>query len=123
MVADKEHWVFDLDGTLTEAVHDFDFIRSTLGVPVELGILEWLATLPASERTHHEQWLDEHPDAVMVAIDTLGKVRPGGDGRRNAYEVDVQALSALQDLFRTLLHELMTAKTRVHEIDLPGLDA
>ena len=26
--------------------------------------------------------------------------------------------SALQDLFRTLLHELMTAKTRVHELDL-----
>ena len=25
---------------------------------------------------------------------------------------------ALQDLFRTLLHELMTAKTRVHEIDI-----
>jgi type I restriction enzyme S subunit len=25
----------------------------------------------------------------------------------------------LQDLFRTLLHELMTAKTRVHELELP----
>jgi type I restriction enzyme S subunit len=27
--------------------------------------------------------------------------------------------SALQDLFRTLLHELMTAKTRVHHLDTP----
>jgi len=26
----------------------------------------------------------------------------------------------LEDLFRTLLHELMTAKTRVHELDLPA---
>ena len=25
----------------------------------------------------------------------------------------------LKDLFRTLLHELMTAKTRVHELELP----
>lgn len=27
----------------------------------------------------------------------------------------------LQDLFRTLLHELMTAKIRVHELDLADL--
>jgi len=32
-------------------------------------------------------------------------------------------LAALQDLFRTLLHELMTAKTRVHELKLAGLEA
>jgi type I restriction enzyme, S subunit len=30
--------------------------------------------------------------------------------------------SALQDLFRTLLHQLMTAQIRVHDIDLPGFD-
>jgi len=47
-----------------------------------------------------ETWLDGHPDAVMVAIDTLGKVRPGTDGKRGAYEVDVQALAGLQNLFR-----------------------
>jgi hypothetical protein len=45
-------------------------------------------------------WLDEHPDAVMVAIDTLGKVRGASDGRRNAYDVDVAAMARLQDLFR-----------------------
>ena len=45
-------------------------------------------------------WLDTHPDAVMVAIDTLGKVRPTTDGRRNAYDVDVAHLARLQDLFR-----------------------
>jgi len=41
-----------------------------------------------------------HPDAVMVAIDTLGKVRPPGTGKRGAYEVDVEALAGLQNLFR-----------------------
>jgi type I restriction enzyme S subunit len=29
-------------------------------------------------------------------------------------------LEQLQDLFRTLLHELMTAKTRVHELEIPA---
>jgi len=46
------------------------------------------------------EWLEGHPDAVMVAVDTLGKVRPAGDGRRNAYEVDVAAMNELQNLFR-----------------------
>ena len=30
---------------------------------------------------------------------------------------------SLQALFRTLLHELMTAKIRVHELKLPELEA
>ena len=59
-IGGKAHWVFDLDGTLTEAVHDFDFIRAKLGVPAGAGILEWLATLPASERAPREQWLESH---------------------------------------------------------------
>lgn len=33
-------------------------------------------------------------------------------------EVAEKKVAALQDLFRTLLHELMTAKTRVHEIEI-----
>jgi hypothetical protein len=45
-------------------------------------------------------WLDAHPDAAFVAIDTLGRVRPHTNGRRNAYEVDVEDLGRLQELFR-----------------------
>lgn len=45
-------------------------------------------------------WLEDHPDAVMVAIDTLGKARPPSDGRKGAYEVDVEHLRRLQALFR-----------------------
>lgn len=59
-IGEKSHWLFDLDGTLTAAVHDFDFIREKLAVPVGTGILEWLATLPPSERIPRERWLDDH---------------------------------------------------------------
>lgn len=45
-------------------------------------------------------WLDKHPDAAMVAVDTLGKVRPRSTGKQGAYEIDVQDLAQLQDLFR-----------------------
>jgi len=47
-----------------------------------------------------DEWLSRHVDAVLVIIDTLGKVRKGSDGRRNAYEVDVEDLGRLQNLFR-----------------------
>jgi hypothetical protein len=47
-----------------------------------------------------ERWLDHHADAALVAIDTLGRVRPHSTGKRNAYEVDVEDLGRLQSLFR-----------------------
>ena len=40
------HWIFDLDGTLTVAAHDFDKIRGTLGLPRNEPILEVLETYP-----------------------------------------------------------------------------
>lgn len=45
-------------------------------------------------------WLGQHPDARLVAIDTLQRVRARGDARRNAYEVDVEDLARLQDIFK-----------------------
>jgi hypothetical protein len=33
-------------------------------------------------------------------IDTLGEVRPRSSGKRNAYEIDVEDLGRLQNLFR-----------------------
>lgn len=45
-------------------------------------------------------WLDAHPDAAVVAIDTLQRARPRTTGRRGAYEVDVDDLGRLQAIFR-----------------------
>lgn len=45
-------------------------------------------------------WLDEHEDAALVAVDTLGRVRPAGGEKRNAYDVDVDNVGRLQALFR-----------------------
>ena len=45
----RGHWVFDLDGTLTVAIHDFASIREALGVPQGSDILGHLAALPAAQ--------------------------------------------------------------------------
>lgn len=45
----RSAWVFDMDGTLTVPVHDFDAIRLELGLPAGRPILEELDRLPAAE--------------------------------------------------------------------------
>jgi len=42
----SKYWVFDMDGTLTVAVHDFNAIRDELGLPQGRPILEQLAEMP-----------------------------------------------------------------------------
>ncbi len=55
----QKHWVFDMDGTLTIAQHDFDAIRDDLGLPDNLPILESLDAMPAAESAPIHQRLNE----------------------------------------------------------------
>ena len=52
------HWIFDMDGTLTLAQHDFDAIRAELGLPGTQPILEALSTLPTERAARLHQQLD-----------------------------------------------------------------
>lgn len=45
----RDGWIFDLDGTLTVAAHDFDAIRAELELPRGEPILEALDALPTAE--------------------------------------------------------------------------
>ena len=55
-VIQRPYWVFDMDGTLTIAQHDFDAIREQLGLPEGLPILESLKKLPPAEtKALHKQ--------------------------------------------------------------------
>lgn len=53
----RHHWIFDLDGTLTQPLHDFVAIRRQLGVPAEKGILEYIQALPEPERSNKDRQL------------------------------------------------------------------
>lgn len=52
------HWLFDLDGTLTVAQHDFAGFKRALGLPTDQAVLEGIATRPAHER-----------EALLAAVD------------------------------------------------------
>jgi HAD superfamily hydrolase (TIGR01509 family) len=71
----RGHWVFDLDGTLTVAAHDFDAIRAELGLPAGQPILESLADLPAPEAAR----LRERLDAIELEIARSARSADGAD--------------------------------------------
>lgn len=54
----RKHWIFDLDGTLTVAVHDFMAIKAALGIPPEEDILDYLDALPPEESAPLHKKLD-----------------------------------------------------------------
>ncbi|AMK33043.1 HAD family hydrolase [Pseudomonas mosselii] len=66
-LGDIRHWVFDMDGTLTVAVHDFAAIREALDIPSDHDILTHLAALPAEEATVKHAWLLEHERDLAIA--------------------------------------------------------
>ncbi|MGA3681217.1 HAD family hydrolase [Pseudomonas graminis] len=60
------HWVFDMDGTLTVAAHDFPAIKRALDIPQEDDILGHLAALPADVAAAKHAWLLEHERALAI---------------------------------------------------------
>jgi HAD superfamily hydrolase (TIGR01509 family) len=66
-------WIFDLDGTLTVAAHDFDAIRAELGLPVGLPILEEIARRPRDEAAE----LSLRLDAIELEIARTSRPQDG----------------------------------------------
>ena len=55
----RKYWIFDLDGTLTVAVHDFNAIRNELGIPAGLPIIKTIESLPENESRLLQKKLQE----------------------------------------------------------------
>ncbi|BFI95850.1 MAG: HAD family hydrolase [Rhodanobacter sp.] len=66
-LAARRHWVFDLDGTLTVAVHDFAAIRRALAIRDDEDILAHIAALPRHEADAKHAWLLEHERSLAQA--------------------------------------------------------
>ena len=101
-----------MDGTLTVAAHDFDQIRSQLGIRSGLPILEAIAAMPPSEaramhqRLHEiEMEIAQHSKPQSDAVETLESLRQHGCEigilTRNAKDIAEATLSAagLKQLF------------------------
>jgi HAD superfamily hydrolase (TIGR01509 family) len=111
---DCHHWVFDMDGTLTVAVHDFPAIKRALGIPQAEDILQHLAALPEAEAQAKHAWLLEHERELAIgsvaavgAVDLVRALHQRGCRlgilTRNAHELALLTLAAigLGDCFDT----------------------
>jgi HAD superfamily hydrolase (TIGR01509 family) len=74
-ILDRKFWIFDMDGTLTLAVHDFEAIRTTLGLPEGCEILETLAALPQARALPLWRRLDE------IEMDLAARASPAPGAR------------------------------------------
>jgi HAD superfamily hydrolase (TIGR01509 family) len=102
------HWVFDLDGTLTVAVHDFAAIRRELDIPDGSDILDHLNSLAP----HHAQPLHERLQKIELELAGVTRAAPGA----------VQLLEHLQAGGSRL--GILTRNTRenaLRTLDLVGL--
>ena len=66
-LATRRHWVFDMDGTLTVAMHDFAAIRRALAIRDDEDILAHIAALPDAEARAKRAWLLEHERELALA--------------------------------------------------------
>ena len=105
-LADARHWVFDMDGTLTLAVHDFPAIKRALDIPQDDDILHHLAALPAAEAASKRAWLLDHERELAHAAtpapgasELLHMLRDRGCRlgvlTRNAHELALVTLQAV----------------------------
>lgn len=69
----RRYWIFDLDGTLTKPVHDFDLIRSKLGLPAGVGTIEGLQAVPERQRGE----LMEQLSQIGWEYALLSEIQPG----------------------------------------------
>ena len=129
---DVKHWVFDMDGTLTVAVHDFKLIHRELSIPDDEDILTHLAGLPPAESAEKHAWLLEHerelalaskaaPGAVELVLDLVERGVRLGVLTRNAQELARITLKAigLEQCFAA--QDVLGRDNAAHKPDPDGL--
>lgn len=113
-LGDRTHWIFDMDGTLTVAAHNFDAIRAELGLAPGIPILEQFDGMPPEEAAPLRARLEAieleiavRSEAQAGAADLLAALRARGCTMgiltRNSHHGAMKTLYAcrLADFFDT----------------------
>ena len=121
ILAGRSHWVFDLDGTLTIAVHDFAAIRRELRIPDGCDILGHLTSLPA----HQAQPLHDRLQQIELELADMTRAAAGAltlleHLRANGTELGILTRNTRENAIRTL--ELVGLGSFFHPDHVLGRD-
>lgn len=94
-----------MDGTLTHAIHDFDAIRKTLGLPAGKPILESLAELPDAKAAEVRAELD----ALEYRIAGEATAQPGADNLLSGLQASGASLGILTRNGKGIAHATLDA--------------
>lgn len=101
----RTSWIFDMDGTLTESLHDFPAISRALGLPEDEPILEALACLtPSAAAKCHKQLADIEMDIARRATPQPGAVELLRDLRKQGKRVGILTRNT-----KAIAHETLVA--------------
>jgi HAD superfamily hydrolase (TIGR01509 family) len=99
----RNHWIFDLDGTLTVAVHDFDAIRAALGLPAGVPILEAIERLPGeAARAAYERLDGIELELARRARPAAGSAELLGALRARGARIGILTRNSLANVVETL---------------------
>ena len=109
LIKQKKFWIFDMDGTLTLAVHDFPAIKKELGTPLDMDILQGISLMSEEEAEKAYRQLQE----IEFRLASIGKKSPGTAELLHVLEANERYLGIL-----TRNNQINTTETlRASELD------
>lgn len=104
-LANRTCWVFDMDGTLTLGIHDFEAIRETLELPIGSPILESLRQLPPEVAAVKHQQLRE----IELEIARKATAQPGAHQLLECLLEQEKSIGILTRNGKDIAHETLNA--------------
>jgi len=99
----RKFWIFDLDGTITVAIHDFSAIRHELGIPEGMPIVETLQSLPENESIRLKNKLNDMEEKLARNATPAPGVRSLLERLFQLnYELGIFTLNSKENAFSTL---------------------
>ncbi|MEL6354101.1 MAG: HAD family hydrolase [Cyanobacteria bacterium J06627_28] len=105
MLSSRTAWIFDMDGTLTESLHDFPAISRALGLPPNEPILESLDRLPPDELAQRQKQLTD----IEIDIAHQATPQPGAHQLLTALKAQGKHMGILTRNTKDIAHITLEA--------------